>query len=233
MVPRASRAGDAIFATGPSAGITERAPPMRRRDPWSHPSIARRPWHATERRVVTRGFWGRFFIAIEPLTIAMCFTGLAAGLLLLHREGAIFIAPIFAGAAILFMIYAVVLMVPVTRALIETFGSIWVVDGYVRYREHAARDRDTCLFRRRARRSAQRARRMAARQPARRARPGRTVAGARRVHALRRGAAHRRTLDRRAARRRSRRWASAPPPPGANATARRNHFRAPNATNSR
>lgn len=96
--------------------------------------------------MVTRGFWGRFFIAIEPLTIAMCFTGLATGLLMLHREGAIFIAPIFAGAAILFMIYAVVLMVPVTRALIEAYGSIWVVDGYVRYREHAARDRDTCYY---------------------------------------------------------------------------------------
>jgi hypothetical protein len=107
---------------------------MRRRDSWLHPSIARRPWHASERRVVWRGFWGRFFIAVEPLTIALCFTGLAAGLLLNHREGAIFIAPIFAGAAVLFSIYAVVLMLSVTRAVVETFGSIWVVDGYVRYR---------------------------------------------------------------------------------------------------
>jgi hypothetical protein len=95
---------------------------------------------------VTRGFWGRFFIAIEPLTIALCFTGLSVALLAQHREGAIFIAPIFAGAAILFMIYAVVLMVPVTRALIEAFGSIWVVDGYVHYRAREARNRDTAYF---------------------------------------------------------------------------------------
>jgi hypothetical protein len=119
---------------------------MRRRDSWNHPSIARRPWHATERRVVLRGFWGRFFIAIEPFTIAVCFAGLSIGLLANHREGAFVIAPIFAGAAVLFTIYAAVLMVSVTRAVIESFGSIWVVDGYVRYRSREERDRDTEYF---------------------------------------------------------------------------------------
>ena len=93
-----------------------------------------------------RGFWGRFFIAIEPFTIAVCFAGLSIGLLANHREGAFVIAPIFAGAAVLFTIYAAVLMVSVTRAVIESFGSIWVVDGYVRYRSREERDRDTEYF---------------------------------------------------------------------------------------
>ncbi len=93
-----------------------------------------------------RGFWGRFFIAVEPLTIALCFTGLSIGLLLRHQEGAIFIAPIFGGAALLFYTYAVVLMMSVTRAVIESFGSIWVVDGYVQYREHLAPNRDPAYY---------------------------------------------------------------------------------------
>ncbi len=93
-----------------------------------------------------RGFWGRFFIAVEPLTIALVFVVLSAGLVLMHREGAFVIAPIFAGAAVLFSIYATVLMVPVTRAVIDTFGSIWVVDGYVHYRVLVAPQRDPAYF---------------------------------------------------------------------------------------
>jgi hypothetical protein len=119
---------------------------MRRRESWLHSSIARRPWRPDERRVVMRGFWGRFFIAVEPLAIAIGFTALAAGLLLNHREGAIIIAPIFAGAAVLFFIYAVVLMLAVTQAVIETYGPIWVVDGYVDYRAVHAPNHDVCYF---------------------------------------------------------------------------------------
>jgi hypothetical protein len=119
---------------------------MRRRESWWHPSIARRPWRAAERRVVVRGFWGRFSIAVEPFTIALCFSVLSVGLLLRHQEGAIFIAPIFGGAALLFFAYAVVLMISVTRALIESYGSIWAVDGYVHYRAHHAPDRDPAYY---------------------------------------------------------------------------------------
>lgn len=119
---------------------------MRRRQSWWHSSIARRPWRPNERRVVLRGFWGRFFIAVEPLAIAIGFTALAAGLLLNHRESAIFIAPIFAGAAVLFLIYAIVLMWGVTQAMLETFGPIWVVDGYVDYRAVHAPNRDVCYY---------------------------------------------------------------------------------------
>jgi hypothetical protein len=107
---------------------------MLGREPWLHSSIARRPWRPAERRVVWRGFWGRLAIAVEPLTIALFFIALSAGLLMRHQEGAILIAPIFGVASVLFLAYAFVLMLSVTRALIETFGSIWVVDGYVRYR---------------------------------------------------------------------------------------------------
>jgi hypothetical protein len=119
---------------------------MRRRDAWYHSSIARRPWRTAERRVVQRGFWGRFFIAVEPLTISLVFAALAVGLLVRHQEGAIFVAPIFAGASVLFAIYATVLMTPVTKAIIETFGSIRIVDGYVRYREHLAPFQDPVYF---------------------------------------------------------------------------------------
>ena len=89
-----------------------------------------------------RGFWGRLAIAVEPLTIALFFTALSAGMLLRRQEGAILIAPIFGVAALLFLTYAVVLMISVTRAVIETFGAIWVIDGYVRYRASETKFRD-------------------------------------------------------------------------------------------
>src|SRR6202041_1633436 len=56
------------------------------------------------------------------------------------------IAPIFFVAALLFLAYAIILMLSVTRAVFDTYGSIWIVDGYVRYREHEAPGRDTAYF---------------------------------------------------------------------------------------
>lgn len=93
-----------------------------------------------------RGFWGRFVIAIEPLVIAAFFIALCVVLIARKQEGALLIAPIFGVASLLFLAYAVVLMVPVTRALIETFGSVCIVDGYVRYRELIEPDRDPRYF---------------------------------------------------------------------------------------
>jgi hypothetical protein len=119
---------------------------MRRRPSWFRSSIARRPWRAAERRVVRRGFWGRFFIAVEPLTISLFFAVLAVGLLVRKQEGAIFVAPIFAGASVLFAIYATILMLPATRAVLESFGSIWIVDGYVRYRMELVPFQDPSYF---------------------------------------------------------------------------------------
>jgi hypothetical protein len=99
-------------------------------------AVAARPWSAAERRVVSRGFWGYFFIAIEPVIISLLFLALAVTLLLRKQETAIFVAPIFICAALAFAAYAAVLLLPATRALIESYGSIYNVDGYVRYRAH-------------------------------------------------------------------------------------------------
>jgi hypothetical protein len=105
----------------------------RRNDGW-HESIASRPWSRAERRVVLQGFLGRFSVAIEPLIVAAFFSILPIGLLLRKQEIALFVAPIFAVAALAFLAYAVVLMVPSTRAILETRSPIYIVDGYIRYR---------------------------------------------------------------------------------------------------
>jgi hypothetical protein len=56
-------------------------------------------------------------------------------LLLRHQDSALFAAPIFGFAAIAFFSYAIALMVPPTRALLETYEWIYTVDGYIRYRK--------------------------------------------------------------------------------------------------
>jgi len=84
--------------------------------------------------VVLRGFFGRLTIAIEPLIVAVFFALLPLGLLLRHQEIVLFIAPIFAFAALTFLAYGIALIVPSARAVLETFEPIYVVDGYVHYR---------------------------------------------------------------------------------------------------
>jgi hypothetical protein len=96
--------------------------------------VARRPWSRAERRVVLRGLFGRLTIAIEPLIVGIFFALLPIGLLLQRQELALLIAPIFAFAAIIFFAYAIALMVPPARAVLETFAPIYTVDGYIRYR---------------------------------------------------------------------------------------------------
>jgi hypothetical protein len=105
----------------------------RRNDGW-HESIASRPWSRAERRIVLQGWLGRFSVAIEPLIVAAFFLLLPIALLLRKQEIAPLVAPIFAAAALSFLAYAVALMVPSTRALLETLAPIYVVDGYIRYR---------------------------------------------------------------------------------------------------
>ncbi len=97
------------------------------------PDIARRPWTRAERRVVLRGFFGRLTIAIEPLIASVFFALLPIGMLWRRQENALMLTPIFAFASLAFLAYAVALMLPVTRALLETFQPIYTVDGYVRY----------------------------------------------------------------------------------------------------
>jgi len=99
-------------------------------------SLARRPWAPAERRVVLNGFLGRLLIAVEPAVCAGVFGVLVVGLIRANRPDApaIVLAPIFGLGVVAFVIYAIGLMVGPSRALFETFGPIFVVDGYVRYR---------------------------------------------------------------------------------------------------
>jgi hypothetical protein len=98
------------------------------------PNVARRPWTRAERRVVLRGFLGRFTIAVEPLVVAIFFALLPIGMMLRKQEAALLLAPIFGVASIAFLIYAIILIAPSARALFETFRPIYTVDGYIRYR---------------------------------------------------------------------------------------------------
>lgn len=108
---------------------------VRRHQPeWERAEVARRPWTRAERRVVLRGFFGRLTIAIEPMIVAIFFALLPIGLLLRRQEIALMVAPIFAVAAIAFCAYAIALMMPSARAVVETFSPIYTVDGYIRYR---------------------------------------------------------------------------------------------------
>ena len=101
----------------------------------SDPSqIATRPWSRDERRVVLRGWLGRLTIAIEPFLLGLFFAFLPYGMYLRHQDSWIFVVPIFGMAALAFVTYSIVLMIPATRALLETRSPILVVDGYVRYR---------------------------------------------------------------------------------------------------
>jgi hypothetical protein len=86
---------------------------------------------------VLRGFVGRASIAIEPLIVALFFSLLPVALFLRKQESAHLLAPIFGLGAVAFFAYAVFLMLPVGRALFQTFGLIHSVDGYIRYREES------------------------------------------------------------------------------------------------
>jgi len=97
-------------------------------------AVARRPWTRAERRVVLRGFFGRFTIAIEPLIVAVFFALLPIGMLLRGQEVALLMAPVFALAALGFLAFAIAMIVPSAHAVLETFAPIYTVDGYVRYR---------------------------------------------------------------------------------------------------
>jgi hypothetical protein len=94
----------------------------------------RRAWTASERRVVRNCFIGRCLIAIEPIICASVFAFIAIALVVRKQELAIVLSPILGLSVVCFMIYAVVLMIPPTRALLQSFSPIYIVDGYVRYR---------------------------------------------------------------------------------------------------
>lgn len=95
-----------------------------------------RAWTADERRVVMRGFFGRMTIAIEPLILGLFFVMLPIGLLVRGQDIARLVAPIFGLAGLTFVAYAIYLMAPCIKAVFATFGPIYTVNGYIRYRQH-------------------------------------------------------------------------------------------------
>jgi hypothetical protein len=102
--------------------------------------LAQRPWTDRERRIVWRGLTGRMAIAIEPL-IGMAFmVFITLGIVwraqhVPEDQTLIKIAPIFALGFVLFLGYFVAVLVTPFTAYLQTFKPIYVLDGYVRYRE--------------------------------------------------------------------------------------------------
>ncbi len=92
-----------------------------------------------------RGFAGRVAIAIEPALIALCFAFLC---LWIGQHGARVVqtggikeivddrilAVVFLPGVVGFALYAVYLLVEPMRAMRETFGPIFIVDGYLQTR---------------------------------------------------------------------------------------------------
>ncbi|HEV7179083.1 MAG TPA: hypothetical protein VGN11_04390 [Candidatus Baltobacteraceae bacterium] len=102
--------------------------------------LAQREWTKRERKVVWRGLTGRFAIAIEPLLGVIFMTFLTWGIV--YRSAhvpsdhdIIKIAWIFALGAIAFLAYFVAVLVAPFLAYLQTYKPIYIVDGYVRYRE--------------------------------------------------------------------------------------------------
>lgn len=102
--------------------------------------LAHRSWTAQERAVVWCGLTGRFALAIEPL-LGVIFMGfITLGIVWRAHHVAsdatlVKIAPIFAIGAIAFAGYFVAVLVAPFVAYLQTFKPIYVLDGYVRYRE--------------------------------------------------------------------------------------------------
>ncbi len=102
--------------------------------------LAHRTWTDRERNVVWRGLTGRMSIAIEPLLGVIFMLILTFGIVWRSQHvpddaSLIKIAWIFAIGAIAFGGYFIAVLVAPVRAYLQTFKPIYVVDGYVRYRE--------------------------------------------------------------------------------------------------
>ncbi len=102
--------------------------------------LAQRAWTDRERKVVWRGLTGRFAIAIEPLLGTVFMTFLTLGIIYRSQHvpadrDLIKIAWIFAIGAIAFLGYFVAVLVAPVLAYMQTFKPIYIIDGYVRYRE--------------------------------------------------------------------------------------------------
>ncbi|MGB6522801.1 MAG: hypothetical protein WBE83_13635 [Candidatus Cybelea sp.] len=114
--------------------------------------LAQRRWTEQERRIVWRGLTGRFALAIEPLIGTVFMALLTWGIVYRAQHVAsdatlIKIAWIFALGAIAFAGYFVAVLVAPLVAYLHTFQPIYILDGYVRYREPDAESRsDACGY---------------------------------------------------------------------------------------
>jgi hypothetical protein len=102
--------------------------------------LANRAWTQAERKVVWRGLSGRMAIAIEPLLGLIFMTFLTWGMVYRSQHVAAEhdlykIAWIFGIGAIGFLGYFIAVLAAPFRAYVQTFKPIYLVDGYVRYRE--------------------------------------------------------------------------------------------------
>jgi hypothetical protein len=107
-------------------------------------SLASRPWTDRERQIVWRGLTGRFALAIEPLIGILFMAFITLGIVWRAHHVAsdatlIKIVPIFAVGTLAFFGYFIAVLVAPFTAYLQTFKPIYVLDGYVRYREPDAR----------------------------------------------------------------------------------------------
>ena len=109
--------------------------------------LARRRWTARERRIVWRGLTGRMSLAIEPLVGAIFMALLTWGIVYRAQHvpsdaTLIKVSWIFALGAIAFAGYFIALLVTPFSAYLQTFLPIYILDGYVRYREPDDKSRE-------------------------------------------------------------------------------------------
>ncbi len=103
-------------------------------------ALARRPWTPQERGIVRSGLGGRLALAIEPLLGLLFMVALTWGIVFRAAHvpsdaSLIKIAWIFALGAFAFGGYFVAVLVAPVAAYLQTFKPIYILDGYVRYRE--------------------------------------------------------------------------------------------------
>ncbi|HEX3670252.1 MAG TPA: hypothetical protein VHT92_00975 [Candidatus Cybelea sp.] len=124
---------------------------IARTDPRWRTAVRRR-WTRAERRIVWRGLTGRFALAIEPLLGVIFMSLLTWGIVWRAQHvpadaTLVKIAWIFAVGAIAFGGYFIAVIVAPFVAYTQTFKPIYILDGYVRYREPDDRSRvDGCGY---------------------------------------------------------------------------------------
>ncbi|MGC1381387.1 MAG: hypothetical protein WA814_10255 [Candidatus Baltobacteraceae bacterium] len=127
--------------------MVEKQPPVL-----EHRALARRAWTRKERAIVWRGLTGRFALAIEPLLGVLFMVLLTWGIVYRAAHvpsdaSLIKIAWIFALGAIAFGGYFIAVLVAPFAAYLQTFRPIYILDGYVRYREPDDRsEADACGY---------------------------------------------------------------------------------------